>query len=269
MPHEVKPPKIALEVRFAGAATPSRVAATARFIERVLAAADPDLPADSVTMVVSNYSTVAGIRAWTPAGNEALRKCERTLRSPSREVVRDPGARRLVSAIAVASTDMVAFGARVAKPRAKKSLAVINENFVERLGKLATPPTATKGVEVPIAGATQVYSPIYRVGRTDEGKEVRARIRVDDRPYDLPIEDAAVAAAFDVAKTGAIVPINIDGGWTRDASNALVIDATRSRITHVGADWKPIAGRDFLDAIHAALPDAFADLDDVLLGDAN
>ena len=83
-------PRVALELRFNAAATPARVAATAQFIDQVIAAADPHLPADSVTLVVSNYSTVASVRAWTPAGDDVLRRCERFLRNPAREVKHNP-----------------------------------------------------------------------------------------------------------------------------------------------------------------------------------
>lgn len=113
-----------------------------------------------------------------------------------------------------------------------------------------------------MTGATQVYSRVYRVGRIDDGREVRARIRIDDRPHDITIDEAAIDDAFDAAKAGAIVPVDIVCEWTRDSANALVLDAVRSKIMRVWSNWKPISGSDFLDAIHAALPDAFADLDE-------
>jgi hypothetical protein len=263
-------PKTALELRFDAAATPARVEATAQFIDRMLKAADPQLPDDCVTLVVSNYSTVASLHAWTPAGSDVLRRCERFLQSPLKEIRRDPSARQLALALAKAAPAIAQFRARVAKPRAKKkTIAIIDEKFIDGLERLTWLPTTTGDPEPPMAGSTQVYSPIYRVGRLDEGKEVRARIRVDDRPHDVLIENGVVGVAFDVAKTGAIVPITIDGGWSRDQHNTLVLDASRTRITRIGAGWEPIAGADFLDAIHAALPDAFADLTDVLPGDAH
>ena len=233
---------IELELRFDAAATPARVAATAQFIDRVLSAADPQLPADSVTLVVSNRTTVASLRGWTPAGSAVLHRCERFFRSPAREVSRDPNVRRLAAAVAEAASDIVPFHARVAKPRASKPLATINERFVESLARLAAPPAAAGGLELPVAGSTEIYSPIYRVGRLDEGKEMRARIRIEDRPYDVPIEPDAIAAAFDVAKAGAVVPIQIVGGWSRSPSDGLVLDAARARIVRIGAGWRPITG---------------------------
>lgn len=75
-------PPIALEIRFDSAATPARVAATARFVDEILKGADPDLPDGSVTLLVSNYATVAGIRAWDLPGRAAVRRCERYLTNP-------------------------------------------------------------------------------------------------------------------------------------------------------------------------------------------
>jgi hypothetical protein len=269
MARHPRQPKLALELRFDEAATPARVAATALFVDRVLAAADPKLPADSVTLVVSNYSTVASVRAWTRAGDDVLRRCEQFLRSPSREVKKDPTTRRMAGAIAEAAEEILPFRASVAKPKARKAIATINERLVTSLKNLSSPPTATSGPEPPVIGSTQILSPIYRVGRLDEGKEVLARIRVDGRPYDVRIDTAAIDAAFDVAKTGATVPIDIDGEWSRGEANALALDASKLRITRVGSGWKPIAGSEFLDAIHAALPDVFADLTDLLPEDAH
>jgi hypothetical protein len=243
------------------------VAATAQFVDQVISAADPHLPADSITLVVSNYSTVASVRAWTKAGDDVLRRCEHFLRNPSRDVARDPNGRRLAAAVAKAAPLMVQYGARIMKPTAKKPVATIDEKFVGALDRLSSPPTATTGFEHPITGTTQIYSPIYRIGRTDEGKEVRARIRVDDRPYDVMIDDSAVATAFDMAKAGATVPIDIMGGWSRDSHNGLLLDAARARIIRIGAGWKPISGADFLDAVHATLPDVFSELTDALPGD--
>jgi hypothetical protein len=260
-------PKIALEVRFDAAATPARVAATANFVDRLLRAADPHLPADSVTLVVSNYSTVAGLRAWTPAGVKVLQQCERFLRSPTREVKRNPETRRMAAAMADATPALVPFHARVAKPRAKKPLAILNEKFVTTSGRLAVPPTANQDEEPPVTGPTEIYSPIYRVGRLDEGKEMMARIRIDAKPYDVPLAANAVGPAFDAARDGIVVPIQIAGGWYRDAHNGLVLDRERARITSVGSTWRPISGAEFLDAIHKELPNVFDDLSDVLPGD--
>jgi hypothetical protein len=260
-------PKIVLEVRFDAAATPARVAATADFVDRMLRAADPHLPADSVTLVVSNYSTVAGLRAWTPAGTKVLQQCARFLRSPSLEVKRNPEARRMAAVMADATPVLVPFHASVAKPRAKKPIAHLNERFVSMIGRLAAPPTASHDEEPPVAGTTEIYSPIFRVGRLDEGKGVMARIRIDAKPYDVPLEANAITAAFDAARDGIVVPIKIVGGWYRDAHNGLVLDRERARITCVGSAWRPISGAEFLDAVHEELPNVFDDLSDVLPGD--
>jgi hypothetical protein len=138
---------------------------------------------------------------------------------------------------------------------------------VQTAERLAMPPTATKTPEPPVVGSTEIYSPVYRVGRLDEGKEIHARIRIEDKPYDVRIDSDAIGAAFDAAKGGAVVPIQIVGGWRRDANNGLILDREQARIARIGADWRPVSGAEFLDAMRAAIPDAFDDLTDVLPGD--
>src|SRR5580704_2026227 len=114
MKHRVQPP-ISLEIRFDSAATPARVAATARFFDEVLKGADPDLPDGSVTLVVSNYATVAGIRAWDSPGKAAVRRCERYLVNPTKDVRLHPEARHIAQAFAKAGADMAPYEARVTK----------------------------------------------------------------------------------------------------------------------------------------------------------
>ena len=256
-------PPVALEIRFASAATPARVAATARFVEEVLKGADPYLPDGSVTLVVSNYATVAGIRAWDPPGKAAVRRCERYLTNPTKDVRLHPEARHIAQAFAKAGADMAPYGARVTKPATKKIIARIDEQAVRVAQELATARPIEANVPE-MSGGTEVYSQVYRVGRVDDGKEIHARIRIDGRPVEVAIAQAAIGDAFDAAKSGETVTLRLEGKWRRDDDGGLVIDPAQTVITSIGEGWKPITGAEFIDAIHEAIPDAFSDLDDIL-----
>jgi hypothetical protein len=256
-------PPIALEIRFASAATPARVAATARFVEEVLKGADPYLPDGSVTLVISNYATVAGIRAWDSPGKAAVRRCERYLNNPTKDVRLHPEARNIAQAFARAARDLAPYAARVTNPATKKVIARIDEEAVRVANELAaTPVTEAKLPE--LTGGTEVYSQVYRVGRIDDGKEIHARIRIDGRPVEVSLAKAAVGDAFDAAKSGETVTLRLEGKWRRDDDGGLVIDPAQTVITSIGEGWKPVTGAEFVDAIHEAIPDAFSDLDDIL-----
>jgi hypothetical protein len=260
-------PPIVLEIRFDGAATPARVAETARFVDEVLKSADPYLPDGSVTLVVSNYATVAGIRAWDPPGKAAVRRCERYLTNPTKDVRLHPEARDIARAFAKAGADMARYTARVTKPATKttaaRTIARIDEQAVRVAEELATArPIETNVPEM--LGGTEVYSQVYRVGRVDDGREIHARIRIDGRPVEVALVQAAIGDAFDAAKSGETVTLRLEGKWRRDADGSLVIDPAQTLITSIGEGWKPITGAEFVDAIHEAIPDAFSDLDDIL-----
>lgn len=158
---------------------------------------------------------------------------------------------------------MAPYAARVTKPATHKIIARIDEQAVRVAQELATGRPIETNVQE-MLGGTEVYSQVYRVGRVDDGKEIHARIRIDGRPVEVAIAQAAVGDAFDAAKSGETVTLRLEGKWRRDADGGLVIDPAQTVITSIGDGCKPITGAEFIDAIHEAVPDAFSELDDIL-----
>jgi hypothetical protein len=173
----------------------------------------------------------------------------------------------MVLEIADAAHEMLEFGARITTPRAKNPIATIDQSFVDRLIEISEVAADESMLDKPMVGATQVYSPIYRVGRLDENSDMQARIRLNDKACDVRVAGGAVADAFDVAKTGNVVPISVDCIWRRNDDGVFVIDNKRTTITRIDVAWRPISGAAFLSVVHASIPDVFSDLDDVIPGD--
>jgi hypothetical protein len=70
---EQQQPVERLAILLGKAATPARVADTAQMLAKAVEAALPlGVAEDAITLVVKNLNMVATLRAWTPAGDEAL-----------------------------------------------------------------------------------------------------------------------------------------------------------------------------------------------------
>ena len=173
----------------------------------------------------------------------------------------------MVFEIAGAAHEMLEFGAYITTPRAKRPIATLDQSFVDNLTEISERVTDNSRQDKPMAGATQIYSPIYRVGRLDENSDTQARIRLNDKACDVRVARCAVADAFDVAKTGNNVPISIDCLWRRNDDGVMTIDPRRTIITRIDATWRPVSGAEFLTVIHSAIPNVFDNIDDIIPGD--
>lgn len=245
-------PVDAFKLQLEAAATPERVAAAATFLGRVLRAASPDLPEGSITLVVTNYNMGAAVRARTAEGRKAAKRFLLFLENPTRMLDSDPSTRNLAEALATPGDALLS--ATIFRPRARRPLAVIDQQFARHMHALAN---ATEE-EPCLRGPTTVYSPVYRVGRWDENKTIKARIRMGGEPHDIALADERIAPDFfKAAMETRAFPVRLAAVWVRRADGRLQVDAKRTLAVSVDLSWAPITGADFVEAVQQAAPSGY------------
>lgn len=248
-----------LDIALPAAATPARVAAAAAMLAEALDAAYPGLPPDSVTMVVNNFEMRAQVRARSPEGAAAVATFAAFLENPTRAIHRKASATRIADAVAKYA-DHLAF-ATIKRPRARKQLATLDQRFTRELRALASVREPVQSVR----GTTQIQGLVYRVGRTDEDSDIRARVRLDDEICDVRLSPQADPASFyDAAKSGVASAITVDAVWL-SSGERLVIDPGRSRLSAV----QPLdlsLGEAFLAEARTQAANSFDDVDDIIAG---
>lgn len=247
----------ALKLQLDAAATPERVAAAATFLGRVLAAAYPSLPEDSITLVITNYHMGAMVRARTPEAHKAAERVVAFLENPSRFLDRDPTAKDIATALGSPGASLL--HAQLLRPRGRIPLATLNRPFERRMNALASATT----VEPALRGTTIVYSQVYRVGRYDDDKAIKIRIRFGDGCHDVELATETPAADFfKAAEREQMFPIHINAVWFRGADGRLYYDFKTTRAVRVDMDWLPVSGHNFVAAMEVAAPSGYVDDDD-------
>ncbi len=252
--------KNALELRLDAGASPERVALAARLLARMLKAAAPNLPEDAVTMVVQNYALRATIRTRTVEAERVVRRVLRLLENPTRAAAKEPHASDLAAAIVEDGRELEQYVPRFYRPRKKQPIAEVNAGFMKTMRFIAE----DLRHEQVVRGSTILYSRVYRVGTTDEGRDAKARILASDKPVDVTINEAVVDRFFDAAKSQRVLPIRIEGCWVRTGEGLFVLDARRSTATDVDTEWQATSGRELVEKASEVIGDAFDDIDDVL-----
>ena len=244
MPKQPKrPTKSAIELRLPVAATPERVAAAARMFQRAVAAFGPELSPDSVTMVVGNFTTTAGLRAWSADGHAALTHIENVIRDPLTEIRARPASQLIADAIARGKKDLAKYRGEFVSPGTKRRPVVVDERFFNMIEGAAKAPLESQDR---IRGKTEVLSVVYRVGRSEESKDIAARINIDGTPRDITVRrsDDLIRCLFDAARDVKMTRLTLEAQWLRDG-DSWTIDPRNIRIIAVD-DMSPMNGADLL-----------------------
>jgi hypothetical protein len=248
----------AFNLRLEAAATPERVAAAATFLKNVLDAAHPNLPDGSITMVVTNLNMGTHVRPRTAEGRKATNRILQFLENPARVLGRDPTSRGIAAAFA--SANHILREASIFRPRGRTPLATFNETFTKQMGALA----ASTKAEQALRGTTIVYSPVYRVGRSDEDRATKVRIRLDGECHEITLLDQESAMDFyTAAPLKRTFPIYLNAVWNRGVDGRLYYDVGATRAVRVDLKWEPVTGAEFVAAIDSAVPSGYADEDDI------
>ncbi|WP_441287248.1 hypothetical protein ACSRUE_34155 [Sorangium sp. KYC3313] len=239
--------KGSLQLRLHAASTPERVLLAATLFDDVVKRAYPSLDPDTITMVVSNFDMTAGMRYYGHEARKAIDGIIRFLTNPELEIAKRPGAWVIAETFAEHSPALAQYGAEVWTPKRKEPIAVIHNEFIATMIRLAQ----DKKPAPALRGNTVVYSVIYRVGRTSaSSRHVRARIELDGKPQEVTIRKGEESAFYDAAKTKNVYAIQLDASWTADESGRLMFDPSRSQANKIEA-WCPISGADLIQEVRA------------------
>ncbi len=243
-----------MELRLAEPATPDRVEAAARMFKVMLETVRPDLPADSVTMVVTNRKMSTGLRAWTPEARAATKTLLAFVRTPVGYLKKHP--EQLQLAVAVGEFTKAARaqgGVEVWREGQKKATARLDEAFTEKIDRYRESVDQSGAAALVTATTTTVRSVVLRVGRLAEGKPVCARVTIRGDAHDLRVKGDA-GPFFAAAQDGGIHRITVKIAWKRDAGGARRIDAERSHALALERLAPALRGEALLDALSEAMP---------------
>lgn len=248
----------AFTLRHEAAATPERVSAAALFVARLLKAVCPSLPEGSVTLVISNYSMGATVRARTAEGRKASDGILGFLDNPSKALLRDPDARKLAHALANPGDALL--NAQIIRPRGRAPIATLDAQFAKQMAALAS----ASGPEPVLRGTTVVFSPVYRIGRFDDENDSKIRVRINGGPHEVGIAEGVKEADFyEAVKAKRTFPVHLSAVWVRGADGTLSFDLKGTKAVRVDYDWAPITGEEFVAAMNRAAPSGFVDDDDL------
>lgn len=254
MSRERPKPRLALRVELQAAATPERVAALARAIDRTLRGAYQALPPDSITLVVSNLRLRAEIRAWTESGVQAVQRMAGLAENPAKGAaaceVPQEAASGLVDLVQVAREG----GGHILQGDSRRTVADLGGGLRAALQGIASPEP-----QPPVRGRIIVRSPVLRVGRLEPEGSVKARVLYDGTAREVPVAPEAVPALFDLAKEGATASLLVEVQWSAPNWPAGPLGAPSALLRILHAErFDPMPAREAL----ASLREELGPLDD-------
>lgn len=235
-----------IEIRSEDMATPDRVASLAKWVADTLRAAGVSL--SEVTLTVSNLSTRAEVRPYTPSARTGVALIGKVFDNPVRAIQEegpDDTARDIAAAASEADTAMFPSGLQVRRAAGKRLLCTIDSDFTRQLAALAL---ATESRRKVVRGSSQTYSKVLRVGRAREGdSSPQARIEFKGKLCEIPFAaDLEAGPIFRALQTGGWCRLWLDAVWTRERDGALKLQERSSRIVRA-ATFEPLSGKDMLE----------------------
>jgi len=239
-----------LALTFEVAATPERVEQIARMFKEALAGASDSPVAESVTLVVENYSMKARLNAWDARGEEATARIGRVIVSPLKELKERPASQKIAEALAKYGRDLSSLGGILTIWGEKDSIP-LDESFVSTMEGASKKHLPESDV---LVGDSSLYGTAIRVGRLSESKALSARLNVDGKLHEivvgnLPEEQSKIL--FDGVRLGNLLRLGIQGKWLR-SEKRWILDTGSMKISSVEL-IEPISGKDLLEKLSGAI----------------
>lgn len=206
-----------LELRLQEPAAPARVARAAHMFARVLEAIGAAAEVGT-TLVVENKFLKATIRTRTPQGASAVNSVIDLVRNPLSTQRPHPARSELAAELAEYARDEGRYHPQLWKPGAKEPLCNLDETFAAMMEAIAIALPAGSNV---VRGTTYVFSKVYRVGRTDDQRPMKARITIEGRPLEVRVDDeVARDLLFDAARRDSVVRLRLAAEWIHHPNEA-------------------------------------------------
>lgn len=225
------------------AATPELVARLAAMFGETLRQVDPDLCQGDVTMRVENYTAAAELRGWRRGGERAVRLTAALVENPTEAVQKHEHLVGAARSLAMHTARLIPYEPKFW--RNHKELRAVDDVLVRTMRAAGT--SVGPRSEGNLSGETIVYSPILRVGRALESGPVQARVRLDGRPIDVDVAAHLIAQAWEVAKTGDVVPLRLRGEWLDSEDGGLHLQ--RSQIVGLDSTFARWSGHELLEDV--------------------
>jgi len=208
----------------------------------------PDLADGDVTMVVKNFSTETEVRGWHGDGVDAVRLLGDLVEDPIEAIQQHAELAHAARTLAAHANELTKHGPKF--KRGRKKARVVDEVFVKTMRSAGSEAIRAQIAATPnhMTGNTIVYSPVIRVGKTDEGGKVWARIRIEGKYRDVEVDQDLVESIWEIAKRETTCEFKVTGRWEEDDAGALHLAAPR--IVEVNQDYSPWSGRQILEASH-------------------
>lgn len=247
-----------LQLRLHAPATPDHVVVAASMFRDLLSTTHPVLSEGSITMVVSNFDMTAGLRYQDQSGRRVLEAISKVIRAPAEAVNRRPALTAVADILSEYAPKLVNFAPAFWSSRGL--IRSFDEKFVHTLSEVVKEQS-----RLLLWGDTIVYSPVYRVGRTSDKEETRARIEIDGQRHDIRVKKGSEGLFFDAAKNGDIHAVYLEAAWYRNEHGNLELDTRRSRAVSAEV-WEPATDTDLMQEItqfpHAPWQDTDGILDE-------
>lgn len=249
-----------LELRLSHPTSPRVVAEAAQLMASMFDAVAPRLSDDAVTLVISNLDMKARFVSYSQAGNKAVKTISLCLSKPEKSIEKSAEGREIARCVIESRKALVEYNMVVQRLDTKKKESVeITSEYVKRLETLVA-----SAPKIGLRGTTTVVSKILRIGFRDEGKQLQARILIDGKPKDVPVDVSKKATLADQFKTGIQRRIKLDVRWCPNLEGAMVIDRSTARIVDIDTSWSPTSGREVAEAIRQLGPGMFENADELL-----
>jgi hypothetical protein len=233
---EQQQPVERLAILLGKAATPARVADTAQMLAKAVEAALPlGVAEDAITLVVKNLNMVATLRAWTPAGDEALTFLSNVVFDPVRTSQNDPiRTAGVARALAHSGKDMVDDGGVFFVPCQSDSPRIkLDRTLVHVLEQLASSEHTTR-----VHGGTQVYSVVLRVGRAKEqSSRHQVRLVINGKAQDVQLHADAFDSFVEAMRSGRKVKVELKACW-RKLGSEFELDLQRTTAVRIDPTWR-------------------------------
>lgn len=261
MPKVPEKPKKLLRFELSGPASPERVARAAQALAEFLQATAPVRDGE-ITLVIENFSTRGELRAWTKDSATAAKRAILFLEEPEKAAKRVPGGVAIARSIRKPLRELAKESAVVLRPRSKKTIRVVDDEFVNRVSKVGSASGLTAS---PILGEEIIVSPILRVGRKEVGSPIHARVVIGETHCEVSVPSQLAPKFYDAAKVGDSRTVSLRIRWQPDAEGKMIPDLGAAEAISISDnDEERLPWETILSRFHGAHPDAFENIEDAI-----
>jgi hypothetical protein len=226
-------------------ATPSRVLQMVQTFAATVVELGGETP--GLTLVVSNRDLMVSLRAYDEQALSPVQTLVGIVADPIDMMQREPSTRAAAAAFSkglatVAHLRGTVFVRSAATGGRARKLRQFDEVLVNAIQ------AASRVQEVPgtfIAGTTEIYSPVLRVGRAAEKAGHFARLFIDGDYRDAAIEPSAVPDFFDAAKAGGMHRVQIEAQWWKSGDLPMKIEV-KSVVALSAHRHRSVSGMEFV-----------------------